>query len=60
VLEGFRGSEPVDEGKLADVIVRLSECAPDQKDLNTELDVNPLICAGARIEAVDAFIVRKK
>ena len=59
VLKGFRGSEPVDEAKLADVIVRLSEFAADQKELITELDVNPLICAGSRIVAVDALIVKK-
>jgi acyl-CoA synthetase (NDP forming) len=58
LLEGFRGSEPVDEAKLAELIVRLSEFAADQKDRIAELDVNPLICAGSRIVAVDALIVK--
>lgn len=58
-LTGFRGSETVDMDKLADVIVRLSEFADDQKEHIIELDVNPLICAGERIVAVDALIVRK-
>ena len=58
-LTGFRGSEPVDQDKLADIIARLSEFADDQKDIIEELDVNPLICAGSRIVAVDALIVRK-
>jgi len=58
-LEGFRGSEPVDQDKLADIIVRLSEFTADQQDLIAELDVNPLICAGSRIVAVDALIVKK-
>jgi acyl-CoA synthetase (NDP forming) len=58
-LEGFRGSQPVDKEKLAEVIVRLAEFADDQKDLIAELDVNPLICAGSRITAVDALIVKK-
>jgi acetyl-CoA synthetase len=43
---------------LAGVIVRLSEFADDQKDVIAELDVNPLICAGNRVIAVDALIVR--
>ena len=60
MLTGFRGSEPVDEAKLADVIVRLSEFAADQKDRVAELDVNPLICAGSRIVAVDALIVKHR
>jgi acetyl-CoA synthetase len=59
VLEGFRGAEPVDQEKLADIIVRLSEFADDQRALIAELDVNPLICAGSRIVAVDALIVKK-
>jgi acyl-CoA synthetase (NDP forming) len=56
LLDGFRGSAAVDLDALADVIVRLAEFADDQKDLFTELDVNPLICAGDRVIAVDALI----
>jgi len=59
VLTGFRGSEPVDLDKLAEIIVRLSEFADDQRDIIAELDVNPLICSGGRIMAVDALIVKK-
>ena len=58
MLTGFRGSEPVDQDKLADIICRLSEFATDQKDRIAELDVNPLICSGGRIVAVDALIVK--
>ncbi len=59
LLDGFRGSEPVNVDVLTDVIVRLSEFADDQKELISELDVNPLICAGNRVVAVDALIVRR-
>ena len=58
-LDGFRGMAPVDVAAFADVVVRLSEFAADQRDLVSEFDVNPLICAGDRIVAVDALIVRK-
>lgn len=58
-LEGFRGAAPVDLPQLAEVIARISEFAADQRDRVAELDVNPLICAGERIVAVDALIVRK-
>ena len=58
-LDGFRGMAPVGVAALADVVVRLSEFAADQQDLIREFDVNPLICAGERIVAVDALIVRK-
>jgi acyl-CoA synthetase (NDP forming) len=58
LLDGFRGSEPVNADALADVIVRLSEFAADQRDHIAELDVNPLICTGRRVIAVDALMVR--
>ena len=60
LLEGFRGAPAVGVDALADVICRLSELAADQSDRIAELDVNPLICAGDRIVAVDALIVRTK
>ena len=59
-LQGFRGSEPVNLDKLADVIARVSEFAADQQGRIAELDVNPLICAGERIIAVDALIAKSK
>jgi len=59
VLEGLRGSQPVDQDKLAQVIVRLGEFISDQRDLVAEMDVNPIICSGSRIVAVDALIVRR-
>jgi acetyl-CoA synthetase len=57
VLQGFRGADPVDLERLADTVARLSEFAADQRERIAELDVNPLICAGQRITAVDALIV---
>jgi acyl-CoA synthetase (NDP forming) len=59
LLDGFRGSEPVDIGRLADTIARISEFLVDNASAVAELDVNPLICAGSRIVAVDALIVRR-
>ncbi|HEY1932944.1 MAG TPA: acetate--CoA ligase family protein [Acetobacteraceae bacterium] len=60
LLRGFRGMEPVDLDKLADVICRVSRFAADQRDAISELDLNPLICAGDRITAVDALIAPVK
>jgi acyl-CoA synthetase (NDP forming) len=59
LLRGFRGSEPVDEDALADVICRVSEFIADQREVVGELDLNPLICAGSRLVAVDALIVKR-
>lgn len=60
ILRGFRGSEAVDGERLVDAICRLSEFAADQRERVAELDVNPLICSGARAMAVDALIVRRE
>jgi acyl-CoA synthetase (NDP forming) len=56
LLAGFRGSAPVDLDRLADIAVRLGELIADRRDRISEIDVNPLICAGDRIIAVDALI----
>jgi len=57
LLEGFRGMAAVDVEKLADIVSRVSRFASDHQDSVAELDINPLICAGDRITAVDALIV---
>lgn len=58
LLEGFRGLPAVDLAALCEVICRVSEFIADQQDRIAELDINPLICAGSSITAVDALIVR--
>jgi len=60
LLDGFRGMPSVDRDRLADVICRVSAFAADHRDTIAELDVNPLICTGAQITAVDALIVPKR
>ena len=60
LLEGFRGMEAVNMDRLADVISKVSRFAADQREVIAELDVNPLICSGERITAVDALIVPVK
>ena len=57
LLEGFRGMPAADIGRLSIVISNVSRFAADHRDSVRELDVNPLICAGDRITAVDALIV---
>jgi acyl-CoA synthetase (NDP forming) len=57
LLDGFRGMPAVDQERLADVICAVSRLIADHREAIAELDVNPLICAGGRIVAVDALIV---
>jgi acetyl-CoA synthetase len=56
MLDGFRGQPAVDRAALADIVCRASEFLADNAALIAELDVNPLICAGGEIVAVDALI----
>ena len=58
LLEGYRGAPGVDLPALARVIADLSDFAAAHADSIVECDVNPLICNGSRILAVDALIVR--
>jgi acetate---CoA ligase (ADP-forming) len=60
LLDGFRGMPSVERNRLADVICRVAAFAADHRDTIAELDVNPLICTGDRITAVDALIVPKR
>ncbi|HXI75694.1 MAG TPA: acetate--CoA ligase family protein [Steroidobacteraceae bacterium] len=59
LLDGFRGSAKVNVARLAGIIVRLSEFAADQQGNILEADINPIICAGDEMTAVDALIVRR-
>jgi acetate---CoA ligase (ADP-forming) len=55
---GFRGAPAVDLERLADILVRVSEFAADLRGSIAELDINPIICSGSTLVAVDALIVR--
>lgn len=57
LLQGFRGLPAVDLTALADIICRASEFIADQRGLVAELDINPLICSGRHLVAVDSLII---
>jgi acyl-CoA synthetase (NDP forming) len=59
LLAGFRGAPPADLDLLCDVIARFSALAAEFSDVIAEIDVNPLICAGGMIVAVDALMVTR-
>jgi len=58
LLGGFRGAPAVDVARLAEIVCRFSELAADAGAAVSEMEINPLICAGERIVAVDALIVK--
>jgi acetyl-CoA synthetase len=56
LLSGFRNMPAVDLDALAGIVQRVSELAADHGDRIAEIDVNPVICTGPRLVAVDALI----
>jgi acyl-CoA synthetase (NDP forming) len=56
VLQGARGAEPADLGRVADVIARIAAVATHLGDRLESLEVNPLLVRGAHVEALDALI----
>jgi hypothetical protein len=56
LLDGHRGSGPVDLDELADVTARFSELVLDHADSIEAIDVNPLIAGPQGVVAVDALM----
>jgi acetyltransferase len=58
-LGPFRGSPPVDQGLIEDVLLRVSEMVCALPALQ-ELDINPLLANDRQVLAVDARIIVKR
>ena len=56
VLDGVRGSAPVDRAALADLLVRLSQIREQHPQI-AEIDLNPVIAHAGGLSVVDARIV---
>jgi len=56
LLNGFRGSPPLDRDKLADILVRLGDLGVAFEKIK-EIDINPLIVSEGIPVAVDATII---
>jgi acyl-CoA synthetase (NDP forming) len=57
LLDGYRGAPAVDLDALCAVIAGFSVLAADLADRLEGIDVNPLICTGQGMVAVDALVV---
>jgi acetate---CoA ligase (ADP-forming) len=56
LLKGVRGEKPVDIGRIAEAIVRLSRLATDFPVIQ-ELDINPLVVSDKDAVALDARLI---
>ena len=59
ILDAVRGMEAADRELLADILVNVGRIGLEH-DAVKEIDINPLILAGAKPTAVDALIVLEK
>jgi hypothetical protein len=57
LLQGYRGSPPVDIGRLSLMIARIGDAALALGPQLETLEVNPLVAHGSHIEALDALTV---
>ena len=59
LLEGYRGAEPVDLGKLSDALLSFSSLIMELQDRIESIDINPLLCSSRRCVIADARIMLK-
>lgn len=57
LIEGFRGSQPVDMESLASMLIGFSNLAMKLKPYIESIDLNPVICSGSRCVIADARII---
>jgi acyl-CoA synthetase (NDP forming) len=59
LLDGYRGAEPVDIERLADILVNFSTMVMALKDEIESIDINPLLCSAGQCVVADARIILK-
>ena len=59
LLEGFRGQPKVNKNKLAELLVKISHLAWENREFIAEMDINPIIANEDGIFPVDARIILK-
>lgn len=60
LLTGFRGSEPANLGVVAAAVTAFCNAAIELGDDLEALEINPLLVAGDRVEALDALVIWKE
>jgi acyl-CoA synthetase (NDP forming) len=57
MLEGYRGSEPVNIAQLTDIVVKFSDLLMELDDMVASIDLNPVMCSSKRCVVADARIM---
>ena len=58
LFTGYRGGKKLGEQAVADLIVRVSRMAADEKDCLAELDINPVFVYEAGVALADALVLK--
>lgn len=57
VIEGYRGSEPINLDGLTEIVVTFSELLMELEDVVESIDLNPVICSSHKCIVADARIM---
>lgn len=60
LLDGYRGGKKLDIEALADLIVKVSDFAVENKDIVSEIDINPVFLYEEGLSVADALILVKE
>ena len=60
LLEGYRGSAPINRGELTRLLMRFSDLVMQLEDSIDSIDLNPVVCTADGCIIADARIVLKK
>ena len=59
LLEGYRGSEPINLSELTRLLVTFSDLVMDLEEFIESIDLNPVICSSTKCVVADARIMLK-
>jgi acyl-CoA synthetase (NDP forming) len=57
LIEGYRGSEPVNLNKLTEIVVTFSDLLMELEDVVESIDLNPVMCSSKKCIVADARIM---
>ncbi len=60
LLEGYRGSEPINLSELTRLLITFSELVMDLEESIESIDLNPVICSSTTCVVADARIMLKE
>ncbi len=60
LLEGYRGSEPINLSELTRLLVTFSDLVMDLEEFIESIDLNPVICTSTKCVVADARIMLKE